>query len=124
MGISLYFPVSSCAKPANCGALLRRADVCVRPQASLSAPPIINVEFESRTRRKNFRDLAQAFGHCSWSQQRIVALAKIVVIDVEIEREQVDRNRICEAGGKILVLEFLRVRTVGSGELARLPCVE
>ena len=34
MGISLYFQVSSSGKPANCGALLRWADECVRPYAS------------------------------------------------------------------------------------------
>src|SRR5258708_34136150 len=94
------------------------------PTRALPAAPIVNVELKSRVGRKKFCDVAEPFGHCSWSQQRIVALAKIVVIDVEIEREQIDRNRIREAGRKILVLEFLRVRTVGGGELARLPCVE
>src|SRR5260370_33804119 len=88
---------------------------------ALPAPTIVNVEFKSRIRWKNLRDFAQAFGHCSRSQQRIVALAQIVVIDVEIEREQVGGSGIREAGCKILGLEFLRGRGVAAGRVARRP---
>src|SRR5271157_3256580 len=64
---------------------------------ALRPPPIVNVEFKSRIRRKDFSNLAQPFGHRRRRQQGIVALAQIVVVDVEIERKQVDRNRIREA---------------------------
>src|SRR5208282_4379665 len=57
---------------------------------ALRPAPIVDVEFKPRIGGKDFGDFAQAFGHRSGGQQRIVALPQIVVIDVEIEREQVD----------------------------------
>jgi catechol 2,3-dioxygenase-like lactoylglutathione lyase family enzyme len=70
-----------------------------RTTRALGATAVVDVEFESGIRGEDFGDFAQAFGHGSGGQQRVVALAQIVVIDVEIEREQVDGNRIGEAGG-------------------------
>src|ERR1022692_4430589 len=90
----------------------------------LRPAPIVNIELKSRIGGEDFGDLAQALGHGSGGQQRIVAFAQVVVIDVEVEREQVDRNRVGEAGGQVLVLIFLRVGAGGGGELARLPGVE
>ena len=93
MGISL------CSR-ANEVRVAAFADKSVRAtRTGLRAAAVVDVEFESWIRGEDFGDFAQAFGHGSGGQQGVVALAQIVVIDVEIEREQVDGNRIGEAGG-------------------------
>ena len=75
---SSYEPRPATAKPGG--------DYTQTPKRiRLRAPPVIYVEFESRVWRKNLRDLAQPFGHRSRRQQRIIAFAQIVVIDIEIE---------------------------------------
>src|SRR5208337_4969738 len=108
----------------NSGQWIRSLSTTHYSLVFLPAPSIVDIEFESGIGREDLGNFPQPFGHGNWRQQGVVALAQVVVVDVEIEREQVDGNRIGEAGGEIVVLEFLRVGTVCGGKLARLPGVE
>src|SRR5204863_102333 len=58
------------------------------------------------------------------SAQRIIPLPQIVVIPVEVQRQQINRDRIGEGRLEILVLEAFGVRAVARRQLASVPGVE
>src|SRR5579872_5113226 len=102
----------------------RFADAILDELRSSGAAFVEDREFESLVGREQFGDLAQTLGERGRREQRIIALAQIVVIDVEIKREQVDGNRIGESGFEIFSLVALGVGAVRGGELAGLPGIE
>ena len=59
-----------------------------------------------------------------FASRKDTALAQIVIIHVEVNREQVDGYCVGEAGGQIFVLEFLGVGAVSGRKFACFPCVE
>jgi hypothetical protein len=71
----------------------------------LRAPPIVNVEFESRIRRENLGDLAQPFGHRSGGQRRVVALAQIVCAEDFCTEDRISDGATVERGWVALKLE-------------------
>ncbi|MGO9087085.1 MAG: hypothetical protein ACLQBK_17840 [Candidatus Sulfotelmatobacter sp.] len=95
-----------------------------RVELSLPAAFVKHREFESGIRRKQLRDLSQPLGQRRRRQKRIVALPEIVVIHVQVQRQQVDRNGVGKRRFQIFILETFRVRPVGGGQFARLPGIE
>lgn len=91
---------------------------------SLGAAAVVDVEFESGIGGEDFGDFAEALGHGCGGEERVVAFAEIVVVDVEIHGKKIDGDGVGEAGSEEFVLKFFGVGTVGSGELAGLPGVE
>src|ERR1019366_6486541 len=98
---------------------------CRLPSLALFGTALVeDVELEAARRREEFVHLAQALGQGGWSQKRIVALAQLVVVHVEVEREQVDGDSVGKGGFEILLARLFRVGRVGGDDLAQLVGVE
>ena len=78
---------------------------CQRRRTGVSAPHVtrgqplasalvVDRELKPRIRRKQFRYFPQPLRHLRRRQQRIVALPQIVIVDVNKQRQQVNRNRV------------------------------
>jgi len=63
---------------------IRSSLFALRPAA------IVDVEFEAWVWREDLGNFSQTLCHWSRGQQRIISLAQIVIVDVEVKREQVD----------------------------------
>src|SRR5438552_18020072 len=82
-----------------------------RPTAtadSLRSPPaIIDGKLKPGIRRKQFGNLAQPLRQRGGSKQGIIALPQVVIIHIQVKREQVYGNRVRKCGLQIIVLMFL-----------------
>ncbi len=68
-------------------------------RTGLRPPLVVNRKFKPRIRRKQLRHFFQALCHLRRCQQRIVALAQIVVVHIDEQRQQIDGDGIGKAGG-------------------------
>src|SRR5271157_3736117 len=94
-----------------------RAD---HPRAALLPSPVVHRELEAGIWWEQFVDLAQALGQRVRGQQRIVALAEVLVIHIEIQRQGIQRNGVGEGGQQVLVARLLCLWAVSSRDLAQL----
>ena len=62
----------------------------------LAFAPVVNLEFVSGIRREQTGDVAKPLGERRSGQQRVLALAQVVVIEVDSEREHIDGESVGE----------------------------
>src|SRR5579871_4566322 len=109
--------------PYQCG--VRDGCASGRFDMDISATALVeDCEFKSWVGREQLRDFSQTFGERRWRQQRIITLSQIVIVHIEVKREQVNRNRVGKRRFQIFGLVALGVRAVRGRELARLPGIE
>src|SRR5512135_3187935 len=68
---------------------------------------IVNGKLKSWIGWKQFRHFAQALGQGRGGKQGIIALPQVVVVHIEVNREQIDGDCVRESGGQVLVLMLL-----------------
>src|SRR5579863_9937271 len=90
----------------------------------LTAALIQDRELESGIRGKQFGNFSETLGQRGRSEQRVIALAEIVIIDIKVKRQQVNRNCVGERRFEIFRLVAFRVGAVSGGEFAGLPGIE
>src|SRR5215469_1325785 len=98
--------------------------VWIRVFKCSSTALVQNGKFKTRVGGKQFRDFAQAFGQSRGSEQRVVAFAQVVVVDVEIEREEINGDGVGKRCFQVFGLVALGVGTAGGGEFAGFEGIE
>jgi hypothetical protein len=78
---------------------------------------VVDRELKPGIRREQLRDFLQPLCHLGRRQKGVIALAQVVIVHVDEQRQEIDGDGVGKAGGKIFVLVFLRIRT---GSVARL----
>src|SRR5205085_8595328 len=80
-----------------------------------------NGEFKPSIGRENFRNFAKALGQCGRSKQGIIAFPQIVIVHIQIKREQVNRDCVREGGFEIFGLVAFGIRAIRGRQFPRLP---
>src|SRR5581483_10499611 len=92
-----------------------------RARRRISPPPVVDIELETGIRREKLIQLAQTLAQRAWRQQRILALAQIVVIHVNKSRKHVDGDCVGKRRGQVFVPCALGIGPAAGCDLARLP---
>src|SRR5215472_17098408 len=92
-----------------------------------SAPTFVeDVELEAGIGRKNCCHFFQAFGEPGRRKQRILTLAQLVIVNVQVEREHVNGNGIRKGGIRVVRFSFFvyPAGVLSGGLLAELKSIQ
>ena len=85
---------------------------------------VVNRKVKAGIGRKQFRYFSETFCQRSWREQRVITLTQVLIVYIELKRQQINRDGIGECSRKELVFVLLSIGSACGGQLACVPGIQ